>query len=163
MAAGETNEMRDCAFQEAKRRLHDVPGADGSFGAVSTSSLSTKPGLLVAEIVSGQTGSQGDLRAESMREVIPCVGHTLNCRTCSASTGPHQRPSTGHLVESSCGRSTTRPSPSSSPGRCLEHAMGHRRAAHGGGVMATIRRHALAGRRHATLAVPPRIALADKA
>ena len=34
MAADETNEMRDCAFQGADRGLHDVPGGDGPFGAV---------------------------------------------------------------------------------------------------------------------------------
>lgn len=52
--------MSDCAFlRKTARRLHDVPGADGTFGGVSTSSLSPSAGLLVAEIVCGSDREPG--------------------------------------------------------------------------------------------------------
>lgn len=51
LAADETIEMSDCALQVQSAGYMTCREQDGSFGAVSTSSLSTDLGLHLAEIV----------------------------------------------------------------------------------------------------------------
>lgn len=94
--------MSDCALLPEKHSVHDVPGADGSFGAVSTSSLSPSAGLLLAEIVCGhRQGARMICAAESTGEVIPCVGSTLRAVPAAlAQRAKHQRPSLGCMPRS---------------------------------------------------------------